>query len=98
MMHDFSLSPTAHTATRAPRFDVEHSVASALALIRPNAFSYTPLFQSAVSQPSLEQAWFWTEEWQAKEREADADIDSGNYEEFDTLESFISGLEDLMNN
>src|SRR5438105_224999 len=25
-----------------------------------------------------EQAWFWTEEWQAKERQADADLAAGN--------------------
>jgi hypothetical protein len=39
-----------------------------------------------------EQAWFWTEEWQAKEREADKDLREGRYEEFDNLDDFINSL------
>lgn len=39
-----------------------------------------------------EQAWFWTEEWQAKERQADEDIAEGRYEEFDNLDDFIASL------
>ena len=38
------------------------------------------------------QAWFWTEEWQAKEREVDEDIKAGRYEEFDNMDDFIDSL------
>lgn len=38
------------------------------------------------------QAWFWTEEWQAMEREADEDLRLGRYEDFDTMEDFINSL------
>ena len=39
-----------------------------------------------------EQRWFWTEEWQAREREADEDLANGRYEEFDDFEDFINSL------
>lgn len=39
------------------------------------------------------QAWFWTPEWQAKEREADEEIAAGRGEKFETDEEFIAALE-----
>jgi hypothetical protein len=46
-----------------------------------------------------EQAWFWTREWQAKEREADEDLAAGRgttYESDDEfLEALTAGLEPL---
>lgn len=42
-----------------------------------------------------DQQWFWTEEWQAGEREAQADIDAGRIKNFDSMEEF---LEDLRKN
>jgi antitoxin PrlF len=38
------------------------------------------------------QAWFWTTEWQAGEREADADLAAGRLETFDSGEAFITAL------
>ena len=40
-----------------------------------------------------EQAWFWEEEWQKKEREAEQDIREGNMEgPFETAEDAIEAL------
>lgn len=39
------------------------------------------------------QEWFWTEEWQAAEREVEADLESGRFETFDTMEEFLASLE-----
>ncbi len=39
-----------------------------------------------------DQAWFWTEEWQAGEREAEADLAAGRYDTFDTMEELIDDL------
>lgn len=39
------------------------------------------------------QAWFWTPEWQAKEREADEDIAAGRTEFFESDEEFLAALE-----
>jgi hypothetical protein len=41
-----------------------------------------------------EQAWFWTPEWQAKEREADEDIAAGRVEHFDSDEAFLASFGD----
>jgi AbrB family looped-hinge helix DNA binding protein len=39
------------------------------------------------------QAWFWQEDWQAGEREASADIDSGRTRRFESDEDFLASLE-----
>lgn len=39
-----------------------------------------------------DQAWFWSEEWQAAERQVDAELASGDYEEFDSIEDLIANL------
>lgn len=39
-----------------------------------------------------EQLWFWTEEWQAKEREVDEELRRGDYEVFDNIDDFIDSL------
>jgi AbrB family looped-hinge helix DNA binding protein len=39
-----------------------------------------------------DQAWFWTPEWQAGEREASADISEGRTERHDSPEALLSSL------
>ena len=39
------------------------------------------------------QAYFWTAEWQAAEREASADIAAGRVREFDDIEDLIASLD-----
>lgn len=43
-----------------------------------------------------DQAWFWTVEWQAKEREADADGAAGRIVHFDNDDALIAYLESLI--
>lgn len=43
-----------------------------------------------------DQAWFWTPQWQQKEREADADIAAGRVTQFDSGEDFLAALADSM--
>lgn len=40
-----------------------------------------------------DQRWYWTPEWQAGEREADADIAAGRGRVFDTDAEFLAALE-----
>jgi hypothetical protein len=42
-----------------------------------------------------DQAWFWTEEWQAGEREAAADIATGRTVAFHSTEEFLAHLDQL---
>jgi len=39
-----------------------------------------------------DQLWFWTPEWQAKEREADEDIAQGRVKGFDSVDDLIKEL------
>ncbi|MBN1139294.1 MAG: AbrB/MazE/SpoVT family DNA-binding domain-containing protein, partial [Anaerolineae bacterium] len=40
-----------------------------------------------------DQTWFWTEEWQAVEREAEDDLRAGRLKAFDTLDELIADLD-----
>jgi AbrB family looped-hinge helix DNA binding protein len=42
-----------------------------------------------------DQAWFWSKEWQAKEREADEDLAAGRRTDFDSSAEFLAHLEQL---
>jgi hypothetical protein len=41
-----------------------------------------------------EQAWFWTHEWQAKEREADADRAAGRAVRYESDEELLAALDE----
>jgi hypothetical protein len=41
-----------------------------------------------------EQAWFWTREWQQREREADKDLAAGRVTRFDSDEEFLEALDE----
>jgi hypothetical protein len=40
----------------------------------------------------LNQAWFWSPQWQAGEREADGDRDGGRIESFSSEREFLDAL------
>ena len=42
-----------------------------------------------------DQAWFWTERWQEMEREAQAEINSGRTNRYDSVEKLFASLESL---
>lgn len=39
-----------------------------------------------------DQAWFWTKEWQEKERQADEDIAAGKFRDFESLDALMKEL------
>jgi AbrB family looped-hinge helix DNA binding protein len=43
-----------------------------------------------------DQRWFWTERWQAMEREVDADIAAGHETTFDSAEAFLDYLDSTL--
>jgi antitoxin MazE len=49
------------------------------------------LFRGVVPVP-VDQEWFWTKRWQEMEREADADIAAGRYQEASDVDEFLSRL------
>lgn len=40
-----------------------------------------------------DQTWFWAEEWQAGEREAEADVAAGRVQVFGSMEDLLADLE-----
>jgi len=40
------------------------------------------------------QAWFWSKEWQQKEKEAEADYESGRYKTAKDVKEFLKRLDD----
>jgi phosphoglycolate phosphatase-like HAD superfamily hydrolase len=40
----------------------------------------------------MDQSWFWTEEWQARYREAKADLVEGRVRDFDDIEDLLAEL------
>lgn len=61
------------------------------------AFSVNEQGQVYVSRLNVippDQAWFWTERWQKMEREVEADIAAGRVKQFDSMDDFISYLEE----
>jgi hypothetical protein len=44
-------------------------------------------------QRDPDQAWYWTDAWQRKEREAEEDLAAGRYKTFDTMEEFLADLD-----
>jgi hypothetical protein len=45
-------------------------------------------------QPDPEQAWFWSDRWQAMEKEAQQDIELGRVHRYAHVEQAIQALED----
>jgi hypothetical protein len=39
-----------------------------------------------------DQAWFWSPEWQQKEKEADADLAAGRYRDFESLDDLLKDM------
>ena len=51
------------------------------------------IFLEPVAVIDRSQAWFWTPEWQAAEREASDDIEAGRVFHFDSVDEAIAALE-----
>jgi hypothetical protein len=69
--------------------------ASKIRLSSDEAMTSVPIiYEGKVKLIDPEQFWFWTDEWQAGERQVDEYIRAGNYEEFETMEEFLHTLGD----
>jgi hypothetical protein len=51
--------------------------------------------QLKLREVAPDQAWFWTQEWQRKEREAEDDLAAGRYKRFHSDEDFLEYLDRL---
>lgn len=39
-----------------------------------------------------DQAWYWSEGWQRAEREAEAELEAGRYEDFESMDALLADL------
>ncbi len=62
-------------------------------VMRPEGFQSTSATGIFAEEP--DQAYFWTEEWEEDEREADEDIRLGRYTDFDSSQDLMDHLENL---
>lgn len=54
------------------------------------------LVEIAAGRIDPHQAWFWTREWQEKEREADADLAARRATRYESDEDFLAALDERM--
>ena len=54
--------------------------------------SYLKL-QKVLQSVNVDQLWFWSQEWQKKERRADQAIKKGNVKRFDQVEDLVLELQ-----
>lgn len=52
------------------------------------------IFQKGFHIVLNEQLWFWSDEWQTKEQEAEQDIKDGKVETFEDFEAFMNSLKE----
>jgi len=74
------------TATLGPVSDETGEVLAAARSVRAEAFA-------VMKRLNPDQAWFWTEEWQAGERAADRQAAAGEGTRFHSDEEFLAALE-----
>ncbi len=60
--------------------------------IREGIKEYKPGVTVPTTPVKAGQEWFWTEDWQAAEREAEADLEAGQHETFENDKDFIASL------
>lgn len=78
------LKPTQYERLRALSFATRKPISQ---IIREAVDAY---LQRQPIKPGQE--WFWTAEWQAAEREAEADLAAGRVEHFDNDADFLASL------
>lgn len=70
------------------RFDLQEGDSLELEINDAGDITVVPMVQIPASQK-----WFWTEDWQQGEREAEEDIRRGDVKKFDNVHDLIAELE-----
>ena len=87
--------------TEYPMLEKVHSFArqARLANFNQEPLNITPEMAGVLAEylrealaTAQDQAWFWTKEWQAGEREAEADLTAGRCQVFETMDDLINDL------
>ncbi len=85
------------------RFDPGHSpslteeVCVRLRTLAGNRVTADGVLVARAEERDPDQWWFWTPEWQAGEREAEADLAAGRFDRYESDEEFLEALRSRMN-
>jgi bifunctional DNA-binding transcriptional regulator/antitoxin component of YhaV-PrlF toxin-antitoxin module len=75
---------------------IPHRIAKALKLRKGDHMLMRVVGERVEMVPSAliprDQLWFWTREWQKREREADEDLAEGRVKEFSSVEDLLADL------
>ena len=64
-----------------------------LELELPEALPPGTVVHVTIEPSDPDQAWFWTSDWQARERAVDQEIAAGQYTDFSSMEEFLDDLD-----
>lgn len=79
-------------ATRGARIYIQHNIWKEQQPDGSEKYFAIHPQTNAVVEIDPDQLYFWTDQWQAGEREVDDHLAAGEYEEFDDIDDFIASL------
>lgn len=91
------LPPLPYTAQKMTTSEVRENLAE---VINQAAYGHVTTIITRDGRPlarvvAEEDAWFWTPEWQAKEREADEEIAAGRARTYDSMDELFADIDEL---
>jgi hypothetical protein len=98
-IQDWKRSPSPEQAARRARICLTKSELHELVDHLPDTAvdgAAVLLEEIAAGRIDPDQAWFWTREWQEKEREADSDLAAGKTTRYESNEEFLAALDERM--
>ena len=85
------IRPSEHTSGTAPKIKIVEVPPRQSEQIMVEVYDWKSRYYKFV-YVNASQIWFWTDEWQLLEHEADEDLRHGRYEDFDSMDDFINSL------
>jgi len=86
-----TIHPSEHTSGTAPKIKMVEVHPRHVEQVWVKVYDWETHYYKFI-YADASQVWFWTDAWQSLEHEADEDLQSGRYEDFDSMEDFISAL------
>ena len=83
-----TIRPSEHTSGTAPKIKMVEVSPRPVEQVLVKVYDWETHYYKFM-YVDASQAWFWTDERQALEHEADEDLRYGRYEDFDSMEDFI---------
>ena len=86
-----TIQPSKHTSGTAPKIKMVPVPPRQSEQVMVEVYDWESRYYK-FAYVNASQIWFWTDEWQLLEHEADEDLRHGRYEDFDSMDDFINSL------